>query len=222
MKEKGYVRLYRSIRDNPIVWKDSDHIAVWIYLLLNATYLEFDVVFKGKRKRLSPGQLIVGRKSISIDLKIDESKVRRILKIFESEQQIYLETSNKNTLVTIINWSFYQGKINVNSHQTNIDKTTSEQQSNIYNKEKESRIESKENNKKTHGIYENVYLTDEEIEKLRNLNLIDKINDLSRYIESKGNVYKNHYATILNWDKRRLENEITKKLRFKIKPDYKA
>ena len=48
----------------------------------------------------------------------------------------------------------------------------------------------------------NISLTDEEYQKLK-----DKlkeytdtmINKLSRYIESRGTNYKNHYVTLLNW-----------------------
>ena len=53
-----------------------------------------------------------------------------------------------------------------------------------------------------YGEYKNISLTDEEYQKLK-----DKlkeytdtmINKLSRYIESRGTNYKNHYVTLLNW-----------------------
>ena len=53
-----------------------------------------------------------------------------------------------------------------------------------------------------YGEYKNISLTDEEYQKLKNELkehtdiMIDK---LSRYIESSGKNYKNHYVTILNW-----------------------
>jgi ribosomal protein S15P/S13E len=223
MKEKGYIRLYRSVKDNPVVWRDSDHVAIWVYLLLNATYQELDVIFKGSRLLLSPGQLIIGRKSIASELKIDENKVRRVLKYFESEQQITLEASNKNTLVTIRNWSLYQGRTDINEQKVTNKYTTNEQQVNTYNKENESNKVNKEKNKEVYGILKNVYLAEDEFAELQKLNLINKIDELSTYMGSNGKDYKSHYATILNWDKRRRENENHKKpSRFNIKPDYKA
>ena len=57
---EGWIKVYRQMLDNPIVCKDSDHIAVWIYLLLNATHTEYDTLFKGKRTTLQKGQLITG------------------------------------------------------------------------------------------------------------------------------------------------------------------
>ena len=55
---EGWIKLHRKILDNPIVMKDSEHLAVWIYLLLNATHKDYDVLFEGKRITLKPGQLI--------------------------------------------------------------------------------------------------------------------------------------------------------------------
>lgn len=105
---EGWIKVYRQMLDNPIVCKDSDHIAVWIYLLLNATHIEYDTLFKGKRTTLQKGQLITGTISISKKLKINKDKVQRILKRFEIDKQIEQQTSNKNRLITILNWDKYQ------------------------------------------------------------------------------------------------------------------
>lgn len=124
----GYIKLYRQILDNPVVCKDSDHFAVWVYLLLNATHDNIDMLFNGKRITLNPGQLITGRKSISSELNIDENKVRRILNSFEIDQQIDRQRSNKNTLVTIVKWSLYQGSDQQNDQQPTNNRPTSDQQ----------------------------------------------------------------------------------------------
>lgn len=146
----GYIKLYRQILDNPVVCKDSDHFAVWVYLLLNATHDNIDMLFNGKRITLNPGQLITGRKSISGDLNIDENKVRRILKSFETDQQIDRQRSNKNSLVTIVKWSLYQGSDQQNDQQVTNKRPTSDQQvttnknvkndKNVKNKEDSSRF----------------------------------------------------------------------------------
>ncbi|MGR3808194.1 hypothetical protein [Pasteurella testudinis] len=53
-----------------------------------------------------------------------------------------------------------------------------------------------------YGEYQNISLTDEEYKRLKDElqehtdTMIDK---LSRYIESRGKIYKNHYATLLHW-----------------------
>lgn len=129
----GWIRLHRKLLDNPIVCKDPDHIAVWVYLLLNATHSGYDTIFEGGRITLKPGQLITGRKSISSNLKVSESKVQRILKTFENEHQIEQQTTPRNRLISILNWSQYQQGEQVFEQQLNNKRTTTEQQVNTNN-----------------------------------------------------------------------------------------
>ena len=132
MNDSGYVKLYRKTLNNPIVCKDSEHLAIWCYLLLNATHKEMKAMFKGEKIILIPGQLITGRKAISRALKIAESKVQRVLNCFENEQQIEQQTSNKNRLISILNWRDYQSV----EQQLNNNWTTTEQQLNTNKNEK--------------------------------------------------------------------------------------
>lgn len=63
--------------------------------------------------------------------------------------------------------------------------------------------------KRKYGEFKNVFLSDEEYQKLKDRfgeGLNEMIETLSIGIESKGYKYKSHYATILNW-KRREEKE---------------
>lgn len=130
---KGWIRLYRKILENPIVCKDSDFYSVWGYLILNATHKNYDTIFKGKRITLTPGQLITGRKEISKKFNISESKVQRILKTFEIEQQIEQQTSNINRLISVNNWDEYQSFEQQNEQRVNNKRTTSEQRVNTNN-----------------------------------------------------------------------------------------
>lgn len=143
----GWIKVHRKMLDNPIVCKDADYLSIWMYLLLNATHTNYDSIFNGKRIALMPGQLITGRKSISSDLKIDESKVQRVLKVFEQERQIEQQTCNKNRLITILSWDKYQDSEQQNEQPVNstfntftevVDTKTSksEQQMNSYNIDK--------------------------------------------------------------------------------------
>ena len=61
----GWVKIHRKMLDNPVVFKDPDHLAVWMYLLLKATHQDYQTMFGGKKITLKPGQLITGRKVIS-------------------------------------------------------------------------------------------------------------------------------------------------------------
>lgn len=106
--DQGWIKLHRKIFENPVVTKDAEHLAVWIYLLTKATHKEYPAIFKGQKIMLQAGQLITGRKSISEKLKINEAKVKRILTNFENDQQIDRQRSNQNSLISILNWSQYQ------------------------------------------------------------------------------------------------------------------
>lgn len=68
----------------------------------------------------------------------------------------------------------------------------------------------KNNNKLSYGTFENVYLTDEEYMKLKDKfpDYQNRIDTLSEYLKSKGDKYKDHYATILSWA-RRDDNKVT-------------
>lgn len=145
MSNGNFIKLYRQILDNPIVCKDGDHFAVWVYLLLQATHTERKHLFNGQRITLKAGQLTTGRKRLADKFNISESKVQRILKTFEIEQQIEQQTGNKNRLITVKNWSAYQSREQQIEQQLNNKRTTTEQQ---LNTEQEGKKERREEGKK--------------------------------------------------------------------------
>ncbi|OUS73003.1 hypothetical protein B1748_23635 [Paenibacillus sp. MY03] len=140
----GWIKLHRKTLDNPVVCKDSDHLAVWNYLLLSATHKEYPAMFSGERITLQPGQLITGRKVIADKFKISESKVQRILKSFENEQQIEQQNGNKNRLITVLGWLEYQDGEQQDEQLVNNKRTTTEQQVNTNKNVKNLENEKKE------------------------------------------------------------------------------
>jgi uncharacterized phage protein (TIGR02220 family) len=124
----GWVKIHRKMLENPVVFYDADHLAIWIYLLLNATHKDMPVMFKGKKTTLKPGQLITGRKVISEELSVSESKVKRVLLLFESDQQIDRIRSNKNSVITILNWDKYQTIDQQNDQQMTSKRPADDQQ----------------------------------------------------------------------------------------------
>ncbi|WP_425540008.1 hypothetical protein [Microaceticoccus formicicus] len=108
MAYEGWIKIHRKILEDATVMRDPEHFTIWMFLLLNATHTQMEKYFKGEKIILQPGQLITGRKSISKQCNISESKIQRILKLFESEQQIEQQTTNLNRLITILRWNEYQ------------------------------------------------------------------------------------------------------------------
>ena len=65
--------------------------------------------------------------------------------------------------------------------------------------------------KHKYGEYNNVLLTDDELEKLKNEypDYQERIETLSSYVASTGKAYKSHYATIRNWARKDAEKPKT-------------
>lgn len=195
----GYVKIHRKLLSNPIVMKDCEHLAVWVYLLLNATHQDRRVLFKGKKIIIGPGQLITGRKSISSELQISESKVQRILNFFETEHQIEQQTSNKNRVITLTNWHKYQDNEHQTEQQLNNNRTTTEQQLNTNNNDK--------NVNNVRNIYSTSTTNKEEING-RNGNERNGDENLFEYVERlfRRTLNPAEYEVINNWE----DNELTR------------
>ena len=83
-------------------------LGVWVYILLNVAYQPEDVVFEGKRITLQPGQGLFKMRQVAKELGISVTTLHRITDVFKSETQIETQTSPRNTLITVINWTKYQ------------------------------------------------------------------------------------------------------------------
>lgn len=81
------------------------------------------------------------------------------------------------------------------SHATDIDKEEDKE------KEELPKGNSKKPTKHKYGEYNNVLLTDDELDRLKAeySDWADRIERLSSYVASTGKSYKSHYATIRNW-----------------------
>lgn len=198
----GFIKYYRKILDNPIICKDSEHFAIWSYLLLNATHTEQEKMFNGQKITLKKGQLITSRKSVSEQFNISESKCERVFKLFKNEQMIEQQTCSKNRLITIVKWNDYQSSEQQNEQQVNNKWTTTEQQVDTNNKDKKEKKD-KNDNKKSYGTFKNVKLTELEFNKLSldypKLNMSDLIQFFDNYIEEKGYKSKSHNLAIRRW-----------------------
>jgi hypothetical protein len=132
----GWIKLYRQVKDKPY-YKDSEFIHLWIHLLLCANHSEAEYLNGYDIVKLKKGQFITGRKKLSFETGISESKIERILKVFESEQQIEQQTNSRNRLISIVSWDKYQQS----EQQTDSKRTASGQQVNTNNNNKNNKEE---------------------------------------------------------------------------------
>lgn len=127
-----------------------------------------------------------------------------------------------NGMITVVNWQKRQ-ETNLTSYERVKRHRQKKQDDNALITLEENRIEEKRRDKNTNvlekvpkksfGELEQVKLTDTEYQKLidflgeQNLNVL--IFELDTYIASKNIKYKSHYATILNWAKRKSDQKTT-------------
>lgn len=128
MTDQGFIAVHRKIKDSAI-WSDSQAVHLFIHLLLKANHKDNEFVQNGALVKVKRGQFVTGRRRLSDETGISESKIQRLLSLFESLNMIEQQTNSKNRLVSITNWSKYQ----IGEQQTNSKRTASEQQVNTDN-----------------------------------------------------------------------------------------
>jgi uncharacterized phage protein (TIGR02220 family) len=142
----GWVKLFRSLA-NKGWYKNSEYVHLWIHILISANHTGKEFFFNDKIIKLEPGQFVTGRKKLSKEIGVNESKVERVLNFFEkNEQQIEQQKSNKNRIITVLKWESYQKSEQENEQQLNNKRTTTEQQLNTTKKERKK--ESKKSKEK--------------------------------------------------------------------------
>lgn len=169
--------------------QSPDHLAVWLYLILNAAHKPKQSFFGGKERTLNTGQLVTGRKKIAKTTNVHESKVQRVLKLFQNCHQIEQQTNSVSRLITILNYGRYQ-KVNSN-------RTTNEQQVNtiLY---KDEQLTSNNKQKEEGGVFENSTI---------DKNVLDSWNKLKKRFNLDDNLfhaYWHHIEKLINerWPKK--------------------
>jgi len=77
---------------------------------------------------LEPGQFIYGRKKASAELLISERSARTCLKSLIKTQNVTIKTTNKFSIITIVNWATYQTEESKTTNKTTNNRPTSDQQ----------------------------------------------------------------------------------------------
>ena len=131
----GFIKLFRCVEDS-FFWNDSEAVHLWIQLLLSANHKEREMLLSGKKIIIRSGQFMCSRLTLSAKTGINESKIQRLLKVFESEQMIEQQMNSKYRIISISNWSKYQGSEQIIEQQVNSKRTADEQQMNTNNNDK--------------------------------------------------------------------------------------
>jgi hypothetical protein len=203
---QGWIKLHRELMDKAI-WSEStpEQKAILITLLMMANHKEKEWEWKGEKFKAEPGQFITSLEKISIKSGkgITTQNVRTAIKRFEKYGFLTNESTNRNRLITIVNWGSYQDKESETNKQTNKQLTSNQQAANKQLTTNKNEKNDK-NEKKRH--LQHVLLKESEYERLTNdypKSVVDsKIDDLNNYIGSTGRRYKDHNLTLRAWLKK--------------------
>lgn len=119
----GWIKLHRKL----LQWEwyeDTNTFRVFMHLMLNANHAER----KWQGNIIAPGQLITSTAHIAKPLRLSTQQVRTALKKLENTQEITIKTTNKFTLVTLLQWELHQiDEAQVTNKPTNEQQTNNKQ-----------------------------------------------------------------------------------------------
>ena len=168
----GYIKLYRSLLE----WdwfQDANTFRIFIYCLLKANR----ELKKWQGIEIKPGQFITSYEKIATDLNIGVQSVRTSIKKLNLTGELTNKTTSRYSMITVKNWGRYQetnkqtnNQLTINQQTTNNQLTTNknqENQKNQENKEEDDDVVRESFLKNWYGEYQNVFLTDEQLNKLK-------------------------------------------------------
>ena len=196
----GWIKLHRKLIDSS-VFDNPKLLKTWIWCLCKASHTEHEAIVGKQVVKLQEGQFIFGRLKAAEALNMNDRTVYDYMKMLQSLEMININSNNKFSVVTIVNWGFYQLSEDENQHQTTSKSTSKSTIKKHTNNNEEECL--KNEKKHIYGTYKHVRLTDEEHEKLltdygQNV-LDDYIRSLDEYIQQTGKRYKDHNLTIRKW-----------------------
>ena len=106
--QRGYVKLWRCSVDAG--WLQNHKLwAFWCWCLMKATHKEYDQVVGCQVVHLFPGEFVFGRKKAAEELRVSEQEIRTMVDSMRKRKNLTIKTTNKYSIITIINWPTYQG-----------------------------------------------------------------------------------------------------------------
>ena len=102
-----WISVFRKLQEKSF-YKRSEFFHLWVHLILKVNCESKEIVFNNQPFRIERGQTVTSRRVLSQETGIEESKIHRILKYFEDEQQLKQRGLFSGRLITILNYNEYQ------------------------------------------------------------------------------------------------------------------
>lgn len=199
--EKGYIKLYRGIRENEVIWEErATRLQAWIDLLLLANYKEKTIVQGYETVVVERGSFITSYPKLGERWGWDKRTVKRFMLLLQDNKMVSLKVDNHGIAVNIVNYCKYQGFLE-NDVPQNVPQNVPQDvlhhvPRNVPNEERKESIknekESKRNNKPPISPFDELDKTD----------LSDKIKDcLREWFEYKKQKKEKSYQTEMGFKK---------------------
>lgn len=206
--DNTFIKLSRKIQ----LWRwyqDANTMRVFIHILLNANVYDHDF----KDITVKRGQWVTSQKRIAEQLNLSIKNVRTALDHLKATGEVAVKITSKYSIITVFNYNQYQ-KV---AHDSAVNRQSAGAQSAVNRQQYKKGKEYIKNGKKerggtlsAHGPFKNVFLSDAEVDELKHKYPSDykgKIDRLSKYLETSGKKYNNHFAVLSDW----LEKDVSKK-----------
>lgn len=212
---QGWICLHRKIRDCTLIWDDKPFSRgqAWIDLLLQVNHEDREILFNGTYMKIERGQTLTSIRKLSEQWGWSRKKTTKFLNELKMGHMLSLESNNKSTTITIVNYRLYQDRETTEEPQKSHKRTSEEHQRNTNNnditminndKQKDTTSEKNQYELDKHSNVENVIhvLNSKEYSEWEyiylNQELYVCIKEWMEYKDTKKPKKNNHYANQLS------------------------
>lgn len=225
---RGWIKIHRSLFDHP-VWANStpEHKVILMTILGTVNHSPNKWIWKGDEYVVQPGQVVTSLDSLAdkSGKGVTRQNVRTALKNFAKLKFLTHESTNKNSLISVVNWGIYQGKDEQASTQANQHLTDSqpipnqhltpiEEGKNVEEGNNDNSLSGKKPKGKVKPTQspelEDFTFSESSLKKIKELGLTEdqarsKAEDCFEFHKGKGNLRADWQATFRMWIKKDAE-----------------
>lgn len=195
MAGNGWIKLHRKIQQN-YLWSEKRKFSkfeAWVDILLMVNHEDVKVPLGNELIEVKRGSRITSYWKLAERWQWSRTKATAFLKLLQVDGMLIVNSDTKKTVLTVVNYDFYQDRETEKSHRKDTEKTPKRRNKN-------------EKNEKKKDYMEFVSLTEEEYQKLIDQfgesGTQDKMERLNLYKGSTGRKYDSDYMTILSWERK--------------------
>ena len=202
----GYIRLDRKILE----WEwysDINTKTIFIHCLLKANWK--DAKFCGRV--IERGSFVTSLPTLAHESGLSVRSVRTALEHLKSTGEVTVKSTNKYSVVTVVNYDYYQADDTQTDSQPTVNRQASDRQPTLIEKDKKEEKNKKDKKgntvkkepKHNYGEYQHVKLTDNEYSRLVDdygePALLSGIKNVDEYCQGHGKKYSDYNLVLRKW-----------------------